>query len=607
MIRSHDMPFGAQLQADGVRFRLWAPKAKKVALCLDEHRPGPCLPMRAAEGGWFELSVAEAAAGTLYRFEIDGGLRVPDPASRFNPQDAHGPSMVVDPRAFEWTDAQWRGRPWHETVLYELHVGAFSPQGTFAGVEAKLDYLANLGVTAIELMPLSDFPGRRNWGYDGVLHFAPDSAYGHPDDLRRLVAAAHRRGLMVFIDVVYNHFGPDGNYLHAYAEPFFTDRHHTPWGAAINYDGEGSRMVRDFVIHNALYWLEEFSIDGLRLDAVHAIIDDSDPDILQELAARVRIGPGARREVHLVLENDHNAAHYLGKPPAGGGYRAQWNDDIHHALHVLVTGEGDGYYADYLPDAHAHLARCLAEGFAYQGEVSPYREGQRRGEPSGHLPPGAFVAFLQNHDQVGNRALGERITDTAPADAVRAAMAVLLVAPSPPMRFMGEEWAAAQPFPFFCDFSGDLARAVTEGRRAEFARFARFADPATRERIPDPNAEATFESARLDWNAPAREPHAGWLRFYRELLQLRAHEIVPRCAQMRGPHRAAAIAEWGMGDGTRLHLLANLSARPLKAKPRPPGRELYCCAGGGESGRSEASRAPWTVIWTLEEAPTHGG
>jgi len=386
------MPFGAELDGGGreTRFRLWAPGAREVELCI-EQPPAQPAPMRAAGEGWFEL-ITQARAGTRYRFRIDGDLRVPDPASRCNPDDVHGASEVVDPRAYEWRDGAWTGRPWREAAVYELHVGVFSPEGTFAGVAARLPYLRALGVTAVELMPVADFPGTRGWGYDGVLPFAPESRYGRPEDLKALVDAAHGERLMVLLDVVYNHFGPEGNYLHVYAKRFFTERHHTPWGAGVNYDDAGSRTVREFFIRNALYWLEEFHFDGLRLDAVHAIADDSRPDILVELAGRVRAGPGRDRHVHLVLENDKNEARYLERAPDGRPrwYDAQWNDDAHHALHVLLTGERDGYYADYADAPVHHLGRCLAEGFAYQGDHSGYR-GRARGEPSRALPAAACV------------------------------------------------------------------------------------------------------------------------------------------------------------------------------------------------------------------------
>jgi malto-oligosyltrehalose trehalohydrolase len=532
------MPFGAELRGDGTaRFRLWAPSARTVELALARGGETRLLALPAAQDGWHE-GVYPAAAGDRYRFRIDGALEVPDPASRFNPDDVHGASEVIDPAAYAWRERDWRGRPWEEAVIYELHVGTFSPEGTFAGVEARLDYLAALGVTAVELMPVADFPGRRNWGYDGVLPFAPDAAYGRPEDLKRLVDAAHARGLMVFMDVVYNHFGPEGNYLHAYAKPFFTERHHTPWGAAINFDGEGSRAVREFFIHNALYWLEEYHADGLRLDAVHAIADDSAPDILEELAAAVRAGPGSERHVHLVLENDRNEARYLGP----GRYDAQWNDDIHHAFHILLTGEADGYYADYANRPAWFLGRCLAEGYAYQGEVSRYRDGAPRGEPCAHLPPAAFVSFVQTHDQVGNRAFGERISALASEETLRPAIAAWLLAPAVPLLFMGEEFAAATPFLFFCDFGPELAQAVTEGRRREFARFARFGDPAAQAKIPDPNAAATFAASRLDWASLARAPHERFLALYRELLALRRACGAPPAAS--SPSWASGRCAW---------------------------------------------------------------
>ncbi|HEY6248777.1 MAG TPA: alpha-amylase family glycosyl hydrolase, partial [Candidatus Angelobacter sp.] len=340
------MPFGAECTPDGqVRFRLWAPKARRINLCLARETEDRCLPLTATDG-WFELITDLAAPETRYQFEIDGGLKVPDPASRFQPDDVHGPSEVVDPSSFAWGDQLWRGRPWEDAVLYELHVGTFSPEGTFAAVEPRLEYLAGLGVTAVELMPLADFPGTRNWGYDGVFPFAPDSRYGRPDQLKHLIQTAHHVGLMVFLDVVYNHFGPEGNYLREYAPQFFTDRYRTPWGEAINYDGPGSRTVRDFFIHNALYWLSEYHFDGLRFDAVHQIFDQSPRHFLNELAETVRGALGQDRFVHLVLENDDNAARYLkrGLKNEARLYTAQWNDDFHHALHLAITGESDGYY-----------------------------------------------------------------------------------------------------------------------------------------------------------------------------------------------------------------------------------------------------------------------
>ena len=595
----HAMPFGTEITSDGVRFRLWAPDLPAVTLCIgaadDEARHA----MAAAGDGWFEAQVPGTGAGTRYRFDVADGLLVPDPASRFNPDDVHAASEVVDPAAFDWQDADWRGRPWEDAVVYELHVGSFSPEGTFAGVEARLDYLVELGVTAIELMPVADFPGERGWGYDGVLPFAPESRYGRPEDLKSLVQAAHARGLMVLLDVVYNHFGPEGNYLHVYAQPFFSQRHHTLWGAAINFDGAGSRTVREFFIHNALYWLTEYRFDGLRLDAVHAIADDSTPHILDELAQRVHEAFHDVRPVHLVLENDANQARYLGP----GRYAAQWNDDIHHALHVLATGETDGYYGDYADSPITHLGRCLAEGFAYQGDPSTYRNGEARGEPSAHLPPLAFVSFLQNHDQVGNRAFGERITQLSSPEALRAVVAVMLLAPAVPLVFMGEEFGAETPFPFFCDFGDDLRAAVTDGRRREFARFAQFADPAAQATIPDPAELDTCAAAKIDWATLDAPRHAEWLAYYRELLALRRDVLVSRLAGIDGNSArfdvlspTALAVRWRLGDGAIWHLVANLGETPFTASA-PAGTPVFTLGATTENGT--LALAPWSVVWTL--------
>lgn len=599
--RCYDMPFGARLLAGGgARFRLWAPSARRVDLALTSRPEAALLPMPARGGGWYECEVEAADASTRYAFRIDGDLLVPDPASRFNPDDVHGPSALVDPRAYAWRDAGWAGRPWQEAVVYELHVGTFTAQGSFVAAIERLDDLVQLGVTAIELMPVADFPGRRNWGYDGVLLFAPDASYGTPEDLKALVDAAHARGLMVLLDVVYNHFGPDGNYLHVYAKPFFSTRHVTPWGEAINFDGDASRTVRDFYIDNALYWLTEYHFDGLRLDAVHAIADDSDPDIIEELARAVQAGPGQARHVHLVLENDRNEARYLPRTTGGAPLfaTAQWNDDTHHAAHVLATGERDGYYADYAERPLWCFGRALAEGFVHQGEPSPYRDGALRGEPSRHLPPVAFIDFLQTHDQVGNRAFGERIAHVAEPAALRALAACLLLAPAVPMIFMGEEFAASTPFLYFCDFRGELALAVSNGRREEFARFARFAEPELRARIPDPNDASTFARSKLDWAERARAGHADWLDYYRALLRLRRERIVPHLAAARsGEFHVLAPARlavhWPLGSDGHLHLLANLSGAPVARGPLPPGAVVY------ESHSTAEALPAWSVRVSL--------
>ena len=429
------MPFGTELTTSGETcFRLWAPNAHQVELCLHTEAAETIHPMQPdAKGMWF-VQTTDAHFGDWYRYRINQQHNVPDPASRYQPKDVHGYSQLLNPESWVWTDNEWCGRPWHEAVIYELHVGSFTPEGSFNAVTKKLDYLSALGITALQLMPIADFPGQQNWGYDGVLPFAPDSQYGAPEDLKRLVQTAHTKGMMVFLDVVYNHFGPEGNYLHLYAEAFFSKKHRTPWGKGFNFDGKHSHWVRQFFIQNALYWLEEFHFDGLQLDAVQAIIDSSQPHFLVELANQVREQCGVERQIHLILENDSNTAGYLncdtnGKP---NQYTAQWNDDIHHALHVLLTGESWGYYQDFTQHPLQHLSRCLTSGFAYQGEISSYRNAPR-GEPSAQLSPLAFISFLQNHDQIGNRALAERIHNLAPAAAVRASTALLLLAPFPPM------------------------------------------------------------------------------------------------------------------------------------------------------------------------------
>ena len=610
MKHRHAMPFGAEvLGAGGTRFRLWAPGAAQLTLEIGAGAAQSKAPMAKLDQGWFEAVLPDMPAGTRYAYRA-GDTRFPDPASRFNPDDVHAASMVVDPLGFDWKDGGWSGRAWEDAVIYELHIGTFTPEGTFAAAIERLDYLADLGVTALEIMPVADFPGKRNWGYDGVLPFAPDASYGKPEDLKRLVEQAHLRGLMVLLDVVYNHFGPEGNYLNAYAPQFFNPQHHTPWGAAINFDAEGSRTVRDFFVHNALYWIGEYRFDGLRLDAVHAIADDSERDIVSEIAHALREGPGRKRHIHLLLENDRNQARYLARDTAGRplAASAQWNDDLHHALHILTTGERDGYYEDYAARPLWYLGRSLAQGFAYQGEPSPHRGGEARGEPSAHLPAPAFVSFLQTHDQVGNRALGERLCAIAHPEALRAAVACVLLSPPTPLLFMGEEFAASTPFQFFCDFGAELAAAVTRGRRQEFARFARFSDPAAQAAIPDPNAPATFAASKLRWEEVSRAPHREWLALHRELLALRRRVIAPRLAGMR-PGGVFSVEEegvlrvqWTLGEGSQLHMLANFAASASAAVAMPPGYSVYAHPPLAKSRAKRRELPPWFIAFTLEGA-----
>ena len=598
MNREYQMPFGAAATSAGVRFRLWAPGAATVAVRIDG---GDTLPLTDAGSGWHELVTGAARPGSRYTYVLPDGTSVPDPASRFQPDDVHGPSEVIAAAEYVWSDDAWAGRPWNEAVVYELHVGAFTDAGTFTAATARLEHLATLGVTAVEIMPVADFPGRRNWGYDGVLLYAPDSSYGRPEDFKRFVEAAHAAGIMVLLDVVYNHFGPDGNFLPAYAPALFTDRHKTPWGDAINFDGPDSEPVREFVINNALYWIEEYHLDGLRLDAVHAIIDESSEHVLEELARRVRSAV-TDRPMHLVLENEENQAQLLRRDPAGlaKAFTAQWNDDVHHVLHTAASGEASGYYADYLGDTEK-LGRALSEGFAFQGEVMPYRETPR-GESSSHLPPDAFVSFIQNHDQIGNRAFGDRLTNYAPAEAVRAVAAIQLLLPQIPLLFMGQEWSAEQPFPFFCDFSGDLAKAVSEGRRAEFARFPEFADPQARERIPDPEADATFLSAKLDWDAVVRAPHAETLDWYQRILGVRRAVIAPLVPSITHGGSfdviapGAVVVRWTAANGMLLELIANLNATTTSGMPSAHGMPFW-----SEGQIADGTAEPWSVVWSIQK------
>lgn len=559
---SLSLSWGAQVRPDGkVRFRLWAPGVDTLSLRLDgidrAMVPGP--------GGWFEL-VADAAPGMEYAFVLPDGRAVPDPASRAQAGDVHGPSLVVDPSAFEWTVTDWRGRPWEETVLYELHVGTFTEEGTFAAAITRLDHLVSLGVTAVEIMPVAQFSGSRGWGYDGVLPYAPHRAYGGPEALRAFVDAAHARGLMVLLDVVYNHFGPDGNYISLYAPEFFHAERHTPWGAAIAFETE---PVRRLFVDNALYWLDEFRLDGLRLDAVDHVADD----LLEEIGRQVR-ARFPSRHVHLTTEDNRNitSLHERGEDGAVSAYTAEWNDDFHSIAHVLATGETDGYFADFKDDPTRRLGRALAEGFAYQGEMSP-QWGRPRGERSAHLPPTAFIDFLQNHDQVGNRAFGERLPLLASSEMLRVLTAVLLLSPHIPLLFMGEEFAEDRPFLFFTDFHGELAEAVTEGRRREFAKFAAFGDGRGARNIPDPNDQETFAASKLDWSKLGLG--IGRLRFehVRRLLHVRRATIVPALASASGNGGSIRAADdgmlavdWSLGQA-RLQLRANLSTAPRRAPP----------------------------------------
>jgi malto-oligosyltrehalose trehalohydrolase len=496
--------WGAIPTPDGTRFRVWAPGAGTLDLVLPEGARA----MEAEGDGWWSLT-ADAPPGTEYAYRLPDGMEVPDPASRLQAGDVHGRSVVASD-AYDWQHERPE-RPWHEAVIYELHVGTFTPEGTYRAAIDKLGHLRDLGVTAIDVLPLAQFAGARGWGYDGVLLYAPHNAYGTPDDLRAFVDAAHGHGIMVMLDVVYNHFGPDGNYLATLAPPYFDDDAQTPWGAAIDY---GRDPVRRFAIENATYWIESFRFDGLRFDAIDFIRDDSDPELLVEMAREIRaVLPGA----WLMTEDNRNVTHLHERAEDGSApiMDGEWNDDWHNAAHVVATDEDEGYYADFADDPTGWLARACATGFAYQGEKG-------RGRPSGHLPPVAMVNFLQNHDQVGNRALGERLTRLTPMARLEALQAMLLLSPQIPMLFMGEEWNATEPFLFFADFEGDLATAVTEGRRREFSDFVSFSDA-----VPDPIDPATFERSKVNWARLEQGDHQEALARTRDLIALRRKRVVP--------------------------------------------------------------------------------
>jgi malto-oligosyltrehalose trehalohydrolase len=589
-------PFGTHVSSRGTSFGIWAPAAKSVALLIGCDEQGCTtadpLSMVRESDGWHRMTLEDACAGARYKYRIDNELDVPDPASFFQPNDVSGPSEIIDHTEYRWRANTWKGRRWQDAAILEAHVGTFTPEGTYLAIIDKLDHLVATGITALELMPLNDFAGRRNWGYDGVLWYAPHGSYGRPNELKALIDEAHIRGLMVFLDVVYNHFGPEGNYLGRYAPSFFTNAN-TPWGNAIDYRVP---QVRDFAIQNALYWLRDYRFDGLRLDAVHAITEVGDRHLLHDLSASV--GEFARqsgREIHLVLENDDNSASLLAPliDPPDGLYRAQWNDDYHHSWHVLLTGEHGGYYRDYAPAPDEHIRRAMQSGFAYQGETSAHRDGKPRGEASGMLSPMAFVNFLQNHDQIGNRPLGDRLESIAEPRAIEAALAITLLAPMPPMLFMGEEWGSTQPFAFFCDFKGGLAKAVRAGRRREFkSAYEKYGDD-----IPDPLDEATFRAAKLDWDSSTQKPGSDRLSLVSSLLALRQRHITPDLARMHFDPTSLATASsviaahWCIGEYKKLLLLANLSPEAA-SNPRSDHRGSAIWGGNPSD-----VLPPWSVFW----------
>jgi len=595
--RDHQMKFGTQITARGTRFRLWAPLRSAIGLKLESEPVAR--PMKRLLRGWFELEVEGVGAGATYRFILDDGTIVPDPASRYQPEDVLGPSEVIDPRSFPWTDIGWVGRPWEETILYEIHLGTFTSEGTFRAAINKLDYLVDLGVTAIQLMPVSDFPGRWNWGYDGALPFAPDSTYGRPDDLKALIDGAHSRSLMVLLDVVYNHFGPKGNFLSKYA-PVFTDRHETPWGAAVNYDGHGSEMVRDLMLANALYWLNEYHFDGLRLDAVHEIKDDGLNHLLHDLALQIR-GATDGRHTHLVIENEQNQTDWLLRTGDGraGLYDGQWNDDFHHLVDTALYGDKSAFAQDYGISTQG-LARALATGFGFQGETVPSAQ-QSKGAPSAQLPPVAFVSFVQNHDQIGNRPFGDRITLLVDRRKARAVAALYLLAPQIPLIFMGEEWGSEQPFLFFSDVDPAFGEVIRQQRSAQFGKLV---SPEKRTvDIPDPMAESSFLQSKLDWQELTLPANADFHGLYRRLLKIRREEIMPLLTGVGGHSGSyrqivggAFLVEWKLAKGKVLRLIANLADEPVDNIDVWQGRHLWL-----EGFASGTTLEAWTLVWSLLE------
>ena len=582
------LPFGASVVEDGVRFRVWAPASRSVDVVVYGPDAERVHTLEAEEDGWFSATVPGIGAGARYKYRLDEKDAFPDPASRSQPDGVHEPSAVVDP-SFDWTDDGWRGVSADDLVIYELHVGTATEEGTFDALIGRLDDIAALGATAVEPMPIAEFPGAHNWGYDGVYLYAPESSYGGAAAFRRFVDAAHARGLAVILDVVYNHLGPEGNYLHAVTGgQYFTDRHHTPWGDAIDY---ARRPVRDFAIHNALHWAHEYHVDGLRMDATHAILDDSEIHLLQELGTRVRESLPAERRFVLIAEDERNQRRVLLPPPEGCGLDGVWADDFHHQLRRHTAGDHEAYFSDYTGSAR-DIVRTLRQGWFYEGQESK-NHGVARGTPADGLPARGFVHCIQNHDQVGNRAFGDRLTETIPLAVYRAASALLLLSPYTPLLWMGQEWAATTPFQYFTDHPEELGKLVTEGRRKEFGKFSAFADPAVRERIPDPQAVSTFENSKVRWDEAERMPHAGVLALYRELLRLRrTHPALRR--RDRASFAVAALGEHGIAlrrtgpDGAALLLVVSLEGA------------LSVDLGAMQETRAPADR--WELLLSTEEA-----
>ena len=580
-------PVGAEVQTNGVHFRVWAPECKQVEVVID----GVTHPLEQEIDGHFSCFVGGVAAGARYGYRLDGGERIhADPASRFQPEGPHELSAIVDPSTYRWNDGQWRGIDRDAAVISEIHIGTFSEEGTWRGAERHLEALRDTGINVLEVMPVADFPGRFGWGYDGVNLWAPSHLYGTPVEMRHFVDAAHAAGLSVILDVVYNHLGPDGNYLREFSPNYFTDRYPNDWGQSINFDGEQSEGVREFFSSNAAYWIDEFHLDGLRLDATQSIIDLGDEHILAVITRRAHEAANGR-PIFLVAENEPQDIRIVTSPEAGGyGVDAMWNDDFHHSAHVALTGQTAGYYADYRGTAQEFVSMAK-HGFLYQGQWYSWQE-QGRGTRSIGFPPRTFVWFLENHDQVANSAWGARLHQLADPGTIRAMTALLLLGPAIPMLFQGQELGSTAPFAYFADHSGELAEQVANGRREFLAQFPSLATPAMQASVPEPSDPELFRRCRLDWSARNERVHA----LHRDLLKIR-HEETP--FPPHGTFDGAVLAPCAFvlrslreGTDERL-LLVNLSndlpldvvAEPLLAAP---------------------AKHEWTVRWS-SEAAEYGG
>ncbi len=592
MMTDRRLPIGAEPRGGGTHFRVWAPRRTTVEVLQTESGRATALAPEA--GGYFAGLIRDLPAGTRYRYRLDAGDAFPDPASRYQPDGPHGPSEVIDPLAFRWSDADWTGITLEGQVLYELHVGAFTPEGTWTAATGQLSELAAAGITTVEVMPVADFPGRFGWGYDGVNLFAPTRLYGRPDDFRAFVDAAHRAGLGVILDVVYNHLGPDGNFLREFSEQYFTSAHTTEWGEALNFDGSDSGPVRELFLANARHWIEEFHLDGLRLDATQAIVDDSAEHIITAIGRTARAAAG-RRRVILVAENEPQDTSLVRPVEEGGrGLDALWNDDFHHSAVVALCGHDEAYYTDYR-GAPQEFISAAKWGFLYQGQWYSWQKGPRGGAGL-DLRPAQFVTFTQNHDQVANSARGERLHQLTAPGRWRAMTALLLLGPGTPMLFMGQEFSATSPFPYFADHEGELGNLVRRGRLEFLAQFPSLAAAEMQARVPDPSSLDTFASARLDLSE--RDAHQQSYDLHRDLLALRRADAAFRAQRPRGVDGAvlgeAAFVLRFFGEASQDRLLLINLGRTLHLTPAP------------EPLLAPPGRAGWAVRWSSED-PRYGG